>query len=341
MHEVLYNLGYSPHKATLSADYIAKVQRPSGEIPWSKWGKTDPWDHVESAMGLTVGGRLKEARSAYFWSMGKQLPDGSWWSSYKKGKPCRNAYKDSNMVAYIATGVLHYYLVSGDEGFVRLLWPTIKRAMKFVVSLQGQEGEIYWAINRNGDIDKKALLAACSSIYMSMGSALEVASMVGSQVPWLKRARVKLGKAIREKMDLFDKNTSRYAMDWYYPVMCGVITGDEARERIHNGWAKFVVHGCGVRCVSDRPWITMAETSELVVSLCGLEEYDLAWEVFSWIENKRYKDGAYWTGLTLPDCRIFTKEKTTWTAASMILALDMLQNITPGNKIFYHEVPYR
>ena len=32
--------------------FIAELQKPSGEIPWSRGGKTDPWDHVESAMGL-------------------------------------------------------------------------------------------------------------------------------------------------------------------------------------------------------------------------------------------------------------------------------------------------
>jgi len=40
-----------------TAEYILSVQKTDGEIPWSKGGKTDPWDHVESAMGLTVCGR--------------------------------------------------------------------------------------------------------------------------------------------------------------------------------------------------------------------------------------------------------------------------------------------
>jgi hypothetical protein len=30
--------------------FIASIQKENGEIPWSVGGKTDPWDHVESAM---------------------------------------------------------------------------------------------------------------------------------------------------------------------------------------------------------------------------------------------------------------------------------------------------
>ena len=37
------------------------------KYPWSRGDKTDPWDHVESAMGLTVGGFYAQARQAYLW----------------------------------------------------------------------------------------------------------------------------------------------------------------------------------------------------------------------------------------------------------------------------------
>ena len=39
-----------------AASLIVRAQRPDGEIPWCEGQKTDPWDHVESAMGLSVGG---------------------------------------------------------------------------------------------------------------------------------------------------------------------------------------------------------------------------------------------------------------------------------------------
>ncbi|MDX9815513.1 MAG: hypothetical protein RBT06_01075, partial [Smithellaceae bacterium] len=44
--------------------FIASIQKENGEIPWSICGKTDPFDHIESAMGLCVVGFYKEAQSA-------------------------------------------------------------------------------------------------------------------------------------------------------------------------------------------------------------------------------------------------------------------------------------
>ncbi len=49
------------------AGLIANTQLPGGEIPWSPNDKTDPWDHVEAAMGLVTGGFLSEARRAFEW----------------------------------------------------------------------------------------------------------------------------------------------------------------------------------------------------------------------------------------------------------------------------------
>ncbi|MEJ2222711.1 MAG: phenyltransferase domain-containing protein, partial [Desulfobacterales bacterium] len=48
-----------------AASFIARTQRHDGEIPWCEGQKTDPWDHVESAMGLSVGGYLGESRRAF------------------------------------------------------------------------------------------------------------------------------------------------------------------------------------------------------------------------------------------------------------------------------------
>ena len=56
---------------------IAATQKENGEIPWSRGDKTDPWDHVEAAMGLTIGGDYARARQAYEWMRRMQLEDGS------------------------------------------------------------------------------------------------------------------------------------------------------------------------------------------------------------------------------------------------------------------------
>ena len=47
-----------------TVDAIAEWQLPSGMIPWFPGGHADPWNHVEAAMALTLGGRHAEAERA-------------------------------------------------------------------------------------------------------------------------------------------------------------------------------------------------------------------------------------------------------------------------------------
>jgi len=51
------------------------------------------------------------------------------------------------------------------------------------------------------------------------------------------------------------------------PVRGGVVTGRAARRRLLERWDEFVVAGLGCRSVSDRPWVTAAESAELVIAL--------------------------------------------------------------------------
>ena len=333
--------GPTPYQAQLpvvdikpTAEFIVDVQKPNGEIPWSRGGKTDPWDHVESTMGLTIGGFYEEARKAFQWSSRTQLQDGSWWSYYRNGKPVADAYKDSNMTAYIAVGILHYYLSTGDIHFLQQLWPTVRRAMDFVIKLQGDGGEIFWAQRADGSIDKRALLTGSSSIYMSITSATYIAEIIGEEKEQLEIASIKLGDAIRYRPHLFDQNKSRYAMDWYYPILSGTITGEAGIRRIERSWDTFIIPGWGVRCVSDKPWVTMAETAELAIALAVIGQFEVAEIVFGWIKRNKYDDGAFWTGVTLPDRTIYTIEKTTWTAAVVLLANDVLYSRSPASRVF-------
>ena len=63
-----------------TVDFILDAQRPSGEIPWFEGGHTDPWDHTEAAMALSIAGEIDAAGRAYRWLSNTQLVDGSWWA---------------------------------------------------------------------------------------------------------------------------------------------------------------------------------------------------------------------------------------------------------------------
>jgi len=318
------------------ASFIASIQKKNGEIPWSAGGKTDPWDHVESVMGLSVGGFYTEARHGYEWLANTQLADGSWWSETLDGKII-NSTKESNFSSYVAVGVFHHYLIIRDIQFLKKMWDTVSRGIQYAINLQAPDGEIYWAKNKNGAIDKMALLTGSSSIYMSIKCALAIADILGKKRLRWRKAMDKLGLAIKDRPDLFNMIKSRYSMDWYYPVLCGAITGEEAKKRITHLWDKFVVPEWGVRCVSDRPWVTMAETAEFILTLTAIEDKSRAKTIFSWLNDKRFSDGSFWMGVTFPDGVIWPEEKTGWTAAAAILAWDALNEITPAGKLFNHK----
>ena len=85
MSQVTSSLGGVPGILTrdelaTSASYLAGLQLPSGQIPWFVGGHSDPWNHVEAAMALTVAGYEEEARAAYRWLAATQLGDGSWFN---------------------------------------------------------------------------------------------------------------------------------------------------------------------------------------------------------------------------------------------------------------------
>lgn len=321
----------------VAADYIAITQRASGEIPWFDGGKTDPWDHVEAAMGLSIGGYSGHARRAFEWSANMQLEDGSWYSAYKNGVP-EDFTRDANMSSYIAVGVYHYFLIFRDKAFLKQMWDTVARAIGFVIGLQAKGGEIYWAVSPEGNVDKMALLTGSSSVYMSIKCALAIADILGYDMPEWKHALSKLEYAIRERRHIFNVTKARFSMDWFYPILCGAIIGDAAKRRIEKYWKKFIIEGQGVRCVSDQPWVTIAESSELCMALSAMGNKFQSEIVFDWIWDKRYEDDStFWCGHTYPDMVVWPEEKNTWTNAAAMMAADAIYGITPASKLFSHE----
>ena len=333
------NLCKSEQKLAVDVDAVCRLilatQLPSGAIPWSTGDKTDPWDHVEAAMGLMVGGYLDQARQAFFWLRSIQLSDGSWFAAYRNGRPTDRT-RETNRSAYVAVGVYHYWLITGDRDFLKAMWNTVQRAIDFAVSHQTPNGEVYWAVNPQGRIDPMALLTGSSSIYMSLKCAIAIAAELDrTRVAWID-ALGRLGEAIRKRPFLFNMTKSRFSMDWFYPVLCGAVTGEAASRRIQRQWKKYVVEGLGVRCVSDQPWVTIAESAELVLALAAMNDMDKARIVFGWLAGHVFEDGSYWCGFTFPDMIRWPEEKITWTNAVVLMAADALFQLTPGGKIFSH-----
>lgn len=318
-----------------ACDLICRTQKDNGEIPWSIGDKTDPWDHVESAIGLNIGGYQREARAAFEWMKENQLEDGSWYASYIDGLP-KDMTRDTNMTTYIAVGVFHDYLINEDKDFLEYMWPVVSNAIDFALEFQAPGGEIYWAKSPDGIVDPMALLTGSSSIFMSMKCALAMADILGIEKPaWEESIKI-LRSALRERPHQFNMAKSRFSMDWFYPVLSGALKGADAQRKIDKHWDKFVVKGQGVLCVSDQPWVTMAETSEFVLALSAMGNNNLAHIVFNWIQDRTFDDGSYWCGFTCPDIIVWPEEKITWTNAVVLMAADALYNLTPAAQLFSH-----
>ena len=319
-----------------AVNQIARNQLPSGEIPWGRDNKTDPWDHVEAAMGLNIGGYQTAAQRAYEWLADRQNADGSWFAAYRQGVPLDKT-RDANMSSYIAVGVWHHYLITGDRSFLVRMWPVVQAAIAFALTLQSPHGEIFWAISPAGKTDPMALLTGSSSICMSIRCALAIARRLGYDKKNWENGLVRLENAIATKPHRFNMTKSRYSMDWYYPVLCGAITGQPARNRIDQYWKRFVIDNQGVRCVYDQPWITIAETSELSLALSAVGDPVLSEIVFNWIGDKTFADGSYLAGFTYPDMTVWPEDKLTWTNAAVLMAADALYHLTPASRLFSHK----
>jgi GH15 family glucan-1,4-alpha-glucosidase len=316
-----------------TGETIAELQLPNGMIPWFPDGHADPWNHVEAAMALATVGLVDEAERAYRWLADIQLPDGSW-HNYYLADGIEDAKLDSNCVAYVATGVWHHHLVTGDDRFAERLWPTVEAAVEFVLDLQTRRGEVVWARHPDGRPWSYALLTGSSSISHSLRCAIDLADLLGRERPHWREARERLVDVIANRPDAFEPK-DRWAMDWYYPVLAGAVTGDDAVKRIDDRWDTFVMDGKGVRCVSDRPWVTAAETCECAMAVLATGDRERATDLFTWAQALRDEAGAYYTGLVFPELVHFpADERSTYTAGAIILAADALCGANPTSNLF-------
>lgn len=318
----------APAELAATVEAIAAVQQPDGMIPWFPAGHGDPWNHVEAAMALSTGGRRAEAEAAYAWLAATQRPDGAWHQYYRAGR-VEELTLDANVCAYVATGVWHHHLATGDAGFLGRMWPVVDAAMGFVLALQKPRGEVIWARHADGTPWTFALLSASSSCYASLRAASAVARRLGHDRPAWRAAAEALRRAIVDHPGAFAPK-DRWSMDWYYPVLAGAVTGDAARDRLASGRDRFVMEGLGVRCVADKAWVTAAETAECAMAHLAAGQVDEAARLLEWAGHLRAADGSYHTGMVHPQGDLFPAgERSTYSAAAMVLAAAALAGTGP------------
>ncbi|MDH6131916.1 hypothetical protein P3T37_001290 [Kitasatospora sp. MAA4] len=312
-------------QAAATVRSILAEQRADGAIPWFTGGHLDPWDHTEAAMALDSAGEHAAAERAYRWLAEHQNRDGSWYAGYfgDGAEGVSNAAVETNFCAYPAVGLWHHHLSTGDDAFLDEMWPTVRRALDFTVGMQLAGGQIAWRLDEDGVAVQEALLTGSSSILHALRCGLAIAEYREEPQPDWELAAGRLRHAVARHPERFlDKD--RYSMDWYYPVLGSALRGPQAQARIAEGWDRFVVPGLGVRCVSDRPWVTGGESAELALALWAVGQSDRALEILRSIGHLRHEDGSYWTGYVFEDDAIWPEERTTWTSGALLLAVAAL-----------------
>ena len=99
--------------------YIRKIQQKSGAIPSNEDGSHDPWDHIESIMGLNFVKENEASKKAFNWLVKNQNEDGSWFAKYKNNIPIEKN-KPTHFGPYISVAALHFYKIFNDKNFLEL-----------------------------------------------------------------------------------------------------------------------------------------------------------------------------------------------------------------------------
>ncbi len=317
-----------------SAESIVALQLDTGMIPWFVDGHCDPWNHVETAMALDVAGFHHEAERAYEWLVEMQRPDGSWWNYYLPDGSVEEAKLDTNVCAYIATGVWHHWLCTWDRGFVDHLWPTVERALDWVLGLRKNNGTVLWARTELAEPWDYALLTGSSSIQHALRCGAQLATLINEPRPEWAAAAEQMAFIVANHPEAFEPK-ERWAMDWYYPVLSGAVTGQAAKVHLADKWDVFAMEGKGIRCVSDEPWITASETAEASIAYAASGDLSTATDLLLWTRSHRLDDGSYWTGIVYPARERFPfGETSAYTAAAVILAADAITGASPASAVF-------
>ena len=310
-----------PPRWPSTVDAIAAWQLPNGMIPWFPGGHADPWNHVEAAMALALGGRTAEAERAYQWLVDIQRPDGSWHQYYLADRVEQDKL-DANTIAYIAAGVWHHWL--------RHRRPRLRR----------------------GDVADRSRRpsTSCSTCRRpaarSSGPATPTARRGRSpcsparrricHTPALRhRPRRALGHE-RPDWELIGRPPRprhpahcngelpdafapkhRWAMDWYYPVLAGVLRGDDGPRPPRRPPRHVRGRGHG-RALRQRPPVDHRGRDLRVPARPPRRSASAstAATLFEWAQHLRDDDGHYWTGIVFPEEVHFPgDEQSTYTAA--------------------------
>jgi hypothetical protein len=343
------------------ADHILSLQAKNGAIPWIEAGIWDAWNHGEGTMALAIAGRETAAFKALDHLMDRQESDGGWTGDLGASVPLDDANRhlvpgtpetarDTNFTGYVAVTVLRSLLALDAAQRLPRYWPMVEAAINFVLDYQTPHGDIVWrAPDSIAEIETTdSLRAGNASLYKSLECAVMMSGLISAPNTDWAQARKQVGATLRENDSRFDRtgiDRRRYAMDWYYPVLAGVLPREAGQARLYARWNEFVKAGLGCRCVADEPWVTTAETAELALACLAAGKHQQARSLITDLAPLAAQEGGYWMGWQFAENVIWPQERPSWTAGALVLACDALEGLSPGSNLLIHnslaELPVR
>ena len=321
----------------INGAYIKSIQYKSGAIPSNEDGTHDPWDHIESIMGLNIYKDIEASKSAFNWLTHHQNSDGSWYAKYYKTDAIEKN-KPTHFSPYIAVAALHFFRIFKDINFLQSIWSSIELAVNFSVELQQDNGTIPWSINNNSQIENDYLLTGCSSILKSIECGIALSKILNKteNIEKWKKAHLLLSNAIQDPNGKFDliKDRKRFSMDWYYPILSGCLKQDEKSHYINKIFKDFYLDGIGIKCVIEEPWVTVAETSEFILALMCAGYDDEAKRLLFDVLNISDEEGIPFMGWQYEQNIFWPKEKPSWTAAALMLSADCVFDYSDASDLF-------
>ena len=214
-------------------------------------------------MALDVGGRHPEAERAYEWLRSMQREDGSW-HAYYVGDDVKDPTLDTNVTCYIANGVWHHYLSTGDTGFLEEFWPSSSAPIDFALSTTRPRP----ARSRGGPTTPPTARCSPGRRASTRASAARSPSPSGSAASGPTGSSRSARSPSRSRTAPSGSST-RTAGRWTgttrsWAARCAATPRTHGSRRAGRRSSSRVA---GVRCVSDRPWVTAAETCECVMAL--------------------------------------------------------------------------
>lgn len=299
-----------------SKNWIIANQSSSGAIFWDEKGKCDPWDHCECLIALAIYEEWEHFWKGVNWFFTNLNEDGLIYAEFQNEKPSKLHY-ESHHAPYIIMPLTQAYLIDKNQDYNKVLTNEqlhkLENVFEALNDFKDDDGYFYWAKDNNGYSDN-SLITASMSIFLCL--VLKDKSFPRFEIDmW------------QEKFNRDGVDRSRFSMDFYYPFLAGIKNNKKEFLYLLDN---YFVKGLGVKCVAEEPWVTIAESSECVISALIHDNENIAKEIFNDIQQFQNKDGIFPTGYQY-DMEIFwPEENSTWTNAAVIIAAHALSFFNLG-----------